>query len=88
VEIDLNMLRPLVLNEIGGEVDDADIVAVDESGLRQWSVELLKWMPEPACFATCIGHDPILSLSAQVGNNVMILRRSGDEVVAEEHSVA
>jgi hypothetical protein len=50
VEIDLNMLHPLVLNEVGGEVDDADIVAVDESGPRQWSVELLKWMPEPACF--------------------------------------
>jgi hypothetical protein len=36
------MLRALVLNGVGGEVDDADIVIVDEGDLRQWSVELLK----------------------------------------------
>jgi hypothetical protein len=36
------MLRALVLNGVGGEVDDADIVIVDEGDLQQWSVELLK----------------------------------------------
>jgi hypothetical protein len=39
VEIDLNMLRALMLNEVGGEVDDADVTA---GVLRQQSVELLK----------------------------------------------
>jgi hypothetical protein len=33
VEVDLNMLLMLVLNEVGGEVDDADIFAVDESAI-------------------------------------------------------
>jgi hypothetical protein len=33
VEIDLNMLRTLVLNRVGGEVDGADIIIVDESAL-------------------------------------------------------
>jgi hypothetical protein len=42
VEVDLDMLRVLVLNRVGGEVDDANIVTVDESALRQRSVELLK----------------------------------------------
>jgi hypothetical protein len=33
VKINLNMLGALVLNGIGGEVDDADVVTVDQSGL-------------------------------------------------------
>jgi hypothetical protein len=33
VRINLNMLGALVLNGIGGEVDGADIVTVDQSGL-------------------------------------------------------
>jgi hypothetical protein len=32
VEINLNMLGPLVLNGVGGEVDGIDVVAVDQSG--------------------------------------------------------
>jgi hypothetical protein len=33
VEIDLDMLCTLMLNGVGGEVDDADIVTIDESAL-------------------------------------------------------
>jgi hypothetical protein len=32
VKINLDMLGVLVLNRIGGEVDDTDVVAVDQSG--------------------------------------------------------
>jgi hypothetical protein len=32
VKINLNMLGALVLNEVGGEVDGADVVAVDQNG--------------------------------------------------------
>jgi hypothetical protein len=42
VEVDLDMLRALVLNGVGGEVDSADVVTVDEGALCQRSVELLK----------------------------------------------
>jgi hypothetical protein len=42
VEVDLDMFHALVLNGVGGEVDGADVVTVDECALRQWSVELLK----------------------------------------------
>jgi hypothetical protein len=35
VEVDLDMLVPLVLNGVGGEINDADILTVDESALRQ-----------------------------------------------------
>jgi hypothetical protein len=33
VEVDLDMLHTLVLNRVGGEVDGADIVVVDERAL-------------------------------------------------------
>jgi hypothetical protein len=33
VEVDLDMLCMLVLNEVGGELDGADVVAVGESVL-------------------------------------------------------
>jgi hypothetical protein len=33
VEVDLNMLRMLVLNGVGGVVDDASIITVDKSAL-------------------------------------------------------
>jgi hypothetical protein len=42
VEVDLDMLYALVLNRIGGEVDGADVVIVDEGALRQQSMKLLK----------------------------------------------
>jgi hypothetical protein len=42
VYIDIDMLCALVLNGVGGEVDDADVVTVDESALYQRRVELLK----------------------------------------------
>jgi hypothetical protein len=42
VQDDLDMLCALVLNEVGGELDIADIVAVDEGALDQWGMELLK----------------------------------------------
>jgi hypothetical protein len=41
VEVDLDMLHVLVLNGVGGEVDGADIVTVDEGAVCQRSMELL-----------------------------------------------
>jgi hypothetical protein len=42
VEVDLDMLHAMVLNVVGREVDDADVVTVDEGTLCQRSMKLLK----------------------------------------------
>jgi hypothetical protein len=42
VEVDLDMLGVLMLNAVGGEVDGADVVTIDESALQQWGMELLE----------------------------------------------
>ena len=41
VEINLDMLRALMLNGVGGEVDDANVVAVHDRAPCQRTVELL-----------------------------------------------
>jgi hypothetical protein len=47
VQVNLHMLRPLMLNLVGGEVHDAHIVAVDERALGEWAVKLSQELPEP-----------------------------------------
>jgi hypothetical protein len=48
VEINLNMLGVLVLNEVSGDADGADIVAVDQSDPRQGAVQHHKQLMKPA----------------------------------------
>jgi hypothetical protein len=43
---------------------------------------------QPAGLRHTIGHGPILGLGTRAGDDVLMLRRPGDEVGAEEHSVA
>ena len=40
VQVGLHMLRPLMLNGVGGEIHDADVVAVDERAFGERAVEL------------------------------------------------
>jgi hypothetical protein len=88
VEINLNMLGALVLNGVGGEVDGAEVVVVDQSGPRQGDVQLHKQLTKPACLCHAVGHGAVLRLSARVGDDVLTLRGPRDEVVAQEHRVA
>jgi hypothetical protein len=60
LEVDLHVLRALMLHRIGGEVDRTDIVAVDECGARG-AVELLQQLTKPGCLGHTIGHNAILN---------------------------
>ena len=40
VQVNLHVLRPLMLNGIGGEIHGADVTAVDERALGKRAVEL------------------------------------------------
>ena len=64
VKIDLNMLRPLVLNRIGGHVDGADVVTTLQSGSVEGSVQLLEELSQPGSFCHSIGNGAILSFGA------------------------
>lgn len=47
VKIDLDVLRPLMLNRVGGEVRSRDAVAVDDGGPCRRAPNLLEKLPEP-----------------------------------------
>jgi hypothetical protein len=51
-------------------------------------MELLKELSETTRFNHVVGHNVILSLSAQSGDDVLALGGPGDEVVTEEHIIA
>ena len=40
VQVNLHMLRPLMLDGVGAEIHGADVVAVDERALGERAVEL------------------------------------------------
>jgi hypothetical protein len=42
MKINLHMLDALMLNEVGGEIHNADIVAVDKCALRRRGLELVE----------------------------------------------
>jgi hypothetical protein len=64
VKVDLHVLGALMLHRIGGEVDRADVVAVDEGNTLEGVVELLEKLSEPGGLGHAVGHNAVLSLSA------------------------
>ena len=47
VNIELNMLRPSMVYLVGGEVDRADVIALDKSGLVNITKQLLEQLTKP-----------------------------------------
>jgi hypothetical protein len=88
VKINLNMLGALVLNGVDGKIDDAIIVALDQTGPGQGAMQLHKQLSRPTRLCHAIGHGAILRLSARTGDDVLTLRGLGDEVVTQEHRIA
>jgi hypothetical protein len=41
VKVDFHMLRALMMHEIGEEIDNADVVAIDDGGAHEGIVELM-----------------------------------------------
>jgi hypothetical protein len=87
MKINLHMLRALILNEVGGEVHDADVVAVDESAARWWSLELMQELTQLGGLSHIIGDGTVLSFDAGAGDDSLLLGRPGDQVVPEEHGI-
>ena len=53
VQVDLHMLRLLMLNGVGGEIHGADVVVVDERALGERAVELRQEL------ATVVARTPL-----------------------------
>ena len=47
VQVNLHMLRPLMLDGVGGEIHGADVIALDERALGERAVELRQELSKP-----------------------------------------
>jgi hypothetical protein len=88
MEVDLHMFGALMLHRVGGEVDGAHIVAVDEAGLVKRMMEFLEKLPQPRSFSDAVSNSPVLGLSARARDSGLPLRRPGDKAASEEYSIA
>jgi len=77
-KINLNVLGALMMNGVGGHVDNADVVAVDQRSMLRWSMELEKKLSQPGDFNNAISHNAILGFGTRSGNRVLPLRRPGN----------
>jgi hypothetical protein len=87
VQVNLHMLRPLMLNLVGGEVHGADVVAVDECALAERAVKLNQELSEPGRLSHAVSNNLVLRLSTRARDNRLSLRRSRDQVAAEEGGI-
>jgi hypothetical protein len=87
MQVNLHMLRPLMLNRVGGEVHDADVVAVDERALGERVVKLSQELLEPGRLSHVVSNSPLLCLSTRVRDHRLSLGRLGDQVAAEEDDI-
>jgi hypothetical protein len=65
VEINFYMLGALMLNGVGGEVDGANVVIVDQRALRQRTLEHMEQLPQPSGLSHTIGDSTVLGLHAK-----------------------
>jgi hypothetical protein len=75
MKINLHMLRVLMLNGVGEEVHDADVVAVD--GSRWRSQELIQELAQPGGLSHIIGDGTVLGFGAGAGDDILSLGRPG-----------
>jgi hypothetical protein len=71
-----------MLHEIG-EVDRADIVAVDEGDALKGAVDLLEKLTQLGGLGHVVGHSVVLGLRARAGDDGLPLGGPGDEVGAQ-----
>jgi hypothetical protein len=88
MKINLHMFGALMLNGVGKEVHDADVVAVDRSAARWWSQELIQELAQPGGLSHIIGDDTVLGFDAGAGDDILSLGRPRDQVVPEEYDIA
>jgi hypothetical protein len=77
-----------MLHKIGGEVDGADVVVVDEGGGLEGTVELVEELSQLGGLGHTVGHGAVLGLSTGARDDGLSLGGPGDEVGAQEHGVA
>jgi hypothetical protein len=88
MKINLHMLCALMLNEVGEEVHDVDVVIVDKGAPRRQDLELVEQLSQPSGLSHAVGNSTILSLNAGARDDGQPLGRPGNQIILQEHRIA
>jgi hypothetical protein len=87
VEINLNMLCALMLNWVGCQVDDTDIIATNMCATGQRGVQLHEQLAKPTSLCNTNGNNPVFCFFTRARYHVLALGGPGDEVVTKEDCI-
>ena len=78
------MLRPLMLDGVGEEIHEADVVAVDERALGGRVMELRQKLSESGRLRHAVSDSTVLR---RAGDNRLLLGRPEDKVAAQKDGI-
>jgi hypothetical protein len=81
------MLHALMLHGVGGEVDGADVVAVDKGDALEGAVELVEELAHPGCLSHAVSHSAVFGLGARAGDDGLTFDNPRDEVGAQKYGI-
>lgn len=87
MEVDLHMLRALVLHRVAGHVHGAHIVAVDDGCTCRRLMELAEELTKPGGLGNGVGDGAVLGFGDGAGDRVLPLRGLGEQVGTEEDAI-
>jgi len=73
VDVNLNVLRSLMMNWVSGHIDSTNIVTKDNRSLLERNMEFLKKLAQPTTFSHNVSHCPVLCLITRTRNCVLPL---------------
>ena len=76
------------MNGVGGEVHDADVVAVDKRALGERAMELRQELSKLGRLRHAVSDSTVLRLGTGAGDNWLPLGRPGDKVAAQKDGIA
>ena len=88
MDVQLDVLGPLVMNGVHRHVHGRDVVVVGDGRLGHATMELAEKLSEPYTFSRGVRDNTILSLGVLTGDRGLPFRRPGHQGVAEEHTEA
>lgn len=88
MKINLNMFGALMLNQVGGHVDHADVVTIHQGGTAKRGMELLEKLTQPGGFGDGVGHGAVLCFSTGPGDGWLSFGRPRNQVVAKKDRIS
>jgi hypothetical protein len=88
MKINLHILGALMLNMVGGEIHESDIVAVDKCAPRWRNLELMEQLTKLSGLSHAVSNGVILSLYTRARDEGLPFGRPGHQIVPQKHCIA